>query len=188
MLAAAATSGNLRINNVIPKHLESISAKLIEMGANVVEGDDFVVVSRNGSLNKVNIKTLPYPGFPTDMNPQVCVLLCLAKGTSLLTEGVWDNRFRYVEELKRMGASIKVDGRTAIVDGETDFSGTTVRAVDLRAGIAMVIAGLTARGVTEIEDIYHIERGYDNVVEKLQAVGADIVKKNMPPFAEEELA
>jgi len=188
MLAAAATSGNLRISNVIPKHLESISAKLIEMGANVVEGDDFVVVSRNGPLNKVNIKTLPYPGFPTDMNPQICVLLCLAKGTSLLNEGVWDNRFRYVEELKRMGASIKVDGRTAIVDGETDFSGTTVRAVDLRAGIAMVIAGLTARGVTEIEDIYHIERGYDNVVAKLQAVGADITKKNMPPFAEEELA
>ncbi len=188
MLAAAATSGSLRINNVIPKHLESISAKLIEMGASVVEGDDFVIVSRNGPLNKVNIKTLPYPGFPTDMNPQICVLLCLAKGTSLLNEGVWDNRFRYVEELKRMGASIKVDGRTAIVDGETDFSGATVRAVDLRAGIAMVIAGLTARGVTEIEDIYHIERGYDNVVAKLQAVGADITKKTMPPMPKEELA
>lgn len=184
MLAAAATAGNLRINNVIPKHLESISAKLLEMGVSVVEGDDYIIVTRSGEMNKVNIKTLPYPGFPTDMNPQICVLLCLAKGTSLLNEGVWDNRFRYVEELKRMGASIKVDGRTAIVDGLTDFSGTTVRAVDLRAGVAMIIAGLVARGTTEIEDIYHIERGYDDIVAKLCRVGADIQKKIIPASAD----
>lgn len=180
MMAAAATNGNLRVNNIIPKHLESISAKLTEMGVDVEEGDDYVVVTRLSKLNRVNIKTLPYPGFPTDMNPQICILLCMAEGTSLLNEGVWDNRFRYVEELKRMGASIKVDGRTAIIEGQTNFSGATVRAVDLRAGVAMVIAGLVAKGTTEIEDIHHIERGYDNIVAKLQGAGADIKKIYVP--------
>ena len=180
MIAAAATGGRLKINNVIPKHLESITAKLEEMGVTVEEFDDAVVVSREGPLNRVNIKTLPYPGFPTDMNPQMCALLCLAEGTSYLTEGVWDSRFRYVEELKRMGATIKVDGKTAVVEGGIPLTAAPVRAVDLRAGAAMIIAGLTAKGRTVIDDIYHIKRGYDNIVEKLRNVGADICEISVP--------
>lgn len=181
MIAAAATGGSLRINNVIPKHLESISAKLTEMGVIVDEQDDYVVVtSPDCPLNKVNVRTQPYPGFPTDLNPQMCVLLCLANGVCNLTEGVWDNRFRYVEELKRMGASITVDGKTAVVEGGLPFNNARVRAVDLRAGAAMVIAALVAKGTTEIEDIYHIQRGYDNIVEKLRLVGADISLRQYP--------
>lgn len=180
MIAAAATGGCLKVNNVIPKHLESITAKLEEMGVTVEEGDDYVTVSRNGPLSRVNIKTLPYPGFPTDMNPQMCVLLCLAEGTSYLTEGVWDTRFRYVEELKRMGANIKVDGKIAIVEGGAPLSAAPVRAVDLRAGAAVIIAGLVAPGRTVIDDIYHIRRGYDDIVGKLRAVGADIKEVVIP--------
>lgn len=180
MCAAAATHGHLRITNVIPKHLESISAKLEEMGVEVIENDDSVEVRNTGDLRRVNIKTLPYPGFPTDMNPQICVLLCLAKGVSVLSEGIYDNRFRYVEELKRMGANISVDGATAIVEGGTGFSAAPVKAVDLRAGVAMIIAGLAAKGRTEIEDIHYIERGYDDIVGKLRAVGADIKKVIIP--------
>lgn len=180
MIAAAATQGVLRINNVIPKHLESISAKLEEMGVEIEELDDAVIVSRHEKLSRVNIKTLPYPGFPSDVHPQICVLLCLAEGVSYLSEGVWDNRFRYVEELKRMGANIKVDGKMAIVEGGTPLSAAPVRAVDLRAGVAMIIAGLTAEGQTEIDDIYHIERGYDDIVGKLRSVGADIKKISIP--------
>ncbi len=180
MIAAAATQGVLRINNVIPKHLESISAKLEEMGVEIEELDDAVIVSRHEKLSRVNIKTLPYPGFPSDVHPQICVLLCLAEGVSYLSEGVWDNRFRYVEELKRMGANIKVDGKMAIIEGGTPLSAAPVRAVDLRAGVAMIIAGLTAEGQTEIDDIYHIERGYDNIVGKLRSVGADIKKISIP--------
>ena len=180
MIAAAATGGCLKVNNVIPKHLESITAKLEEMGVTVEEGDDYVTVSRSGPLSRVNIKTLPYPGFPTDMNPQMCVLLCLAEGTSYLTEGVWDTRFRYVEELKRMGANIKVDGKIAIVEGGTPLSAAPVRAVDLRAGAAVIIAGLVAPGRTVIDDIYHIKRGYDDIVGKLRAVGADIKEVVIP--------
>jgi UDP-N-acetylglucosamine 1-carboxyvinyltransferase len=176
MIAAAATKGMLRINNVIPKHLESISAKLEEMGVQIEEDDDYVIVSRKGELNRVNVKTLPYPGFPTDLQPQMCALLCLANGISLLNESVWDNRFRYVQELKRMSANIKVDGRTAIIEGGIPLSGALVRAMDLRAGAALVIAGLSINGKTEIEDISHIERGYDNIVGKLRNVGADIKK------------
>ncbi len=176
MIAAAATKGMLRINNVIPKHLESISAKLSEMGVDIEEDDDYVIVSRKGDLNRVNVKTLPYPGFPTDLQPQMCSLLCLAKGISLLNESVWDNRFRYVEELKRMSAHIKVDGRTAIIEGGGPLSGALVRAMDLRAGAALIIAGLAIDGKTEIEEINHIERGYDNIVGKLHSVGADIKK------------
>ncbi len=183
MIAAAATGGCLKINNVIPKHLESITAKLEEMGVKVEEFDDAIIVSREGPLNKVNIKTLPYPGFPTDMNPQMCTLLCLAEGTSYLTEGVWDSRFRYVEELKRMGATIKVDGKTAVVEGGAPLTAAPVRAVDLRAGAAMIIAGLTAKGRTVIDDIYHIKRGYDNIVEKLRDVGADISEISIPDTA-----
>ena len=180
MIAAAATNSRLRISNVIPKHLESISAKLEEMGVQIEEHDDFVVVSRDGKLAKTNIRTLPYPGFPTDMNPQMCTLLCLADGVSYLTESVWDNRFRYIEELRKMGAEIRVDGKTAVIEGNTRFTAAPVRAVDLRAGAAMIIAGLCANGKTTIEDIHHIKRGYDNIVEKLRTVGADIKEISVP--------
>ncbi len=180
MIAAAATGGKLKVKNVIPKHLESVTAKLKEMGVPVSEGDDYIIVGAVPELKRVNIRTLPYPGFPTDMQPQMCVLLCLAKGVSLLNEGVWDSRFRYVEELKRMGANIKVDGKTAVVEGVEKFSPAKVRAVDLRAGAAMIIAGLATKGKTEIEDIHYIERGYDNVVGKLVAVGASIKKVVVP--------
>ncbi len=174
MIAAAATGGTLRINGVIPKHLDSITAKMVEMGVQIEELDEAVIVSRVGELTRANIKTMPYPGFPTDMNPQMCVLLCLAKGTSYLTEGVWESRFRYVEELKRMGAEIKVDGKIAVIEGGVPLSAAPVRAVDLRAGAAMIIAALAVSGRTVIEDIHHIKRGYDHIVEKLRAVGADI--------------
>ncbi|MBO4264475.1 MAG: UDP-N-acetylglucosamine 1-carboxyvinyltransferase [Clostridia bacterium] len=175
MIAAAATKGALHITNVIPKHLESVTAKLTEMGVCVEEEDDAVFVSNcSDTLSKINVKTQPYPGFPTDLNPQMCVLLCLSDGDCCLTEGVWDNRFRYVEELKRMGASISVDGKTAVVEGNTLFSPARVRAVDLRAGAAMILAALVADGTTEIEDVHHIQRGYDNIVEKLRLCGADI--------------
>lgn len=180
MVAAAATHGDLTITNVIPKHLESITAKLEEMGVDVVEGDDFVRVSHKGKLNRINIKTMPYPGFPTDMQPQISILLSLAEGVSYLNENVFDNRFRYTEELVRMGAVIKVDGKTAIFEGVPALSPATVRAVDLRAGAAMVIAGLATEGRTEIENIRLIERGYDNIVGKLSSVGADIKKVFYP--------
>ncbi len=175
MILAAATGGNLRITNLIPKHLDSITAKLCEMGVDVEEdGDALTIRRKEWPLSKVKVKTLPYPGFPTDMNPQMCVLLCLANGTSSLTESVWESRFRYVEELKRMGAKININGRTAEVEGIPMLKGASVRAVDLRAGCAMVIAGLAAEGITEIDEIYHIFRGYEDLIGKLQAIGADI--------------
>ena len=183
MVAAAATSGDVLIKNVIPKHLESITAKLEEMGVNVEEYDDSVRVSRSGTLNKCNVKTMPHPGFPTDMQPQIAVLLSIAKGTSLITEGVWDNRFRYVEELRRMGAQISVDGRLAVVEGVDHLVAAPVKAVDLRAGAAMVIAALCAQGTTQIEDIQYIERGYDAIVEKLRSLGADIRRIESPGLA-----
>ena len=173
MIAAAATKGRLHIRNVIPKHLESISAKLEEMGAQIEEFDDSILVSGPASLRPTDVRTQPYPGLPTDVHPQLCVLLCLAQGVSYLTEGVWDNRFRYVEELKRMGAQIKVDGKMAIVEGGEPLSAAPIQAVDLRAGAAVVIAALTANGKSEIENIYHIERGYDDLVGKLRGVGAE---------------
>lgn len=176
MIAAAATGGRIRVSNVIPKHLDSITAKLEEMGVEVVEEDDAVIVSSSERLNHVNIKTLPYPGFPTDMQPQFCVLLCLASGISRLKEGVWDSRFRYVEELRRMGAKITVNDSVAIIEGGAPLKPAKVRAVDLRAGAAMVIAGLAVKGRTEIEDILYIERGYDDIVGKLISVGANIRK------------
>ncbi len=180
MVAAAATSGDVLIKNVIPKHLESITAKLEEMGVNVEEYDDSIRVSRSGTLNKCNVKTMPHPGFPTDMQPQIAVLLSIAKGTSLITEGVWDNRFRYVEELRRMGAQISVDGRLAVVEGVDHLVAAPVKAVDLRAGAAMVIAALCAQGTTQIEDIQYIERGYDAIVEKLCSLGAEIRRIETP--------
>jgi len=180
MVAAAATSGDVLIKNVIPKHLESISAKLEEMGVKVEEFDDSIRVARDGILNKCNIKTMPHPGFPTDMHPQIAVLLSIAHGTSIVNESVWDNRFRYVEELKRMGAQISVDGKLAVIEGVDHLNAAPVRAVDLRAGAAMVIAALCARGTTQIEDIRHIERGYENLENKLRMLGADIRRVHIP--------
>ena len=174
MAAVAAAGGEVLIENVIPKHLECITAKLLEMGVDVEERDDAVLVRRTGTLHRTNVKTMPYPGFPTDMQPQIAACLCLAEGTSVVTEGVWDNRYRYVEEFRRMGAKIQVDGKVAVIEGVEGFSGAKVQACDLRAGAAMVIAGLAATGETEIGSIHHIERGYQNIVEKLAAVGADI--------------
>lgn len=174
MAAAAATGGDILVKNVIPKHLESITAKLLEMDVDVQEYDDSVRVSRSGPLNRCNIKTMPHPGFPTDMQPQFAVLLALAQGTSIITEGVWDNRFRYVDELRRMGANIQVDGKVAVFEGVEALQGAPIKATDLRAGAAMIIAALAAQGVTEIEEICHIERGYENIEEKLQDLGADI--------------
>lgn len=180
MVAAAATGGDVLIKNVIPKHLESITEKLERAGAVVEEYDDSIRVTREGKLSKVNIKTMPHPGFPTDMQPQMTALLALAEGTSIVTEGVWDNRFRYVDELRRLGASIQVDGKVAVVEGVDHYTAAPVRAVDLRAGAAVLIAAMAADGLTEIEDIEHIERGYEDIVEKLTALGAKL-KKSLEP-------
>ena len=180
MVAAAATGGDVMVRNVIPKHLESISAKLEEAGASVEEFDEAVRVYRTKPLVRCNIKTLPHPGFPTDMQPQITAMLSIAKGTSIVSEGVWDNRFRYVEQLSRMGAQIQVDGKVAVVEGVAELTAAPVKAIDLRAGAAMLIAGMIARGDTEIEDIRHIERGYENICEKFKALGADIRRVNIP--------
>ena len=180
MAAVAAAGGEVTIQNVIPKHLECISAKLLEMGVEIEEYDDSMLIRRNGPLSRTNIKTMPYPGFPTDMQSQIGAVLCLAQGTSVITEGVWDNRFRYVDELRRMGASIQVDGKIAVIEGVGKLTGAPVSACDLRAGAAMVIAGLAAEGITEVDSIHHIERGYENLVEKLIGVGADIRLINVP--------
>ncbi len=174
MAAVAATGGAVKIANVIPKHLDCISSKLREMNVEIEEGDDYVLVRREGDLRHTNVKTMPYPGFPTDMQPQIGTVLCCASGLSVITEGVWDNRYKYIEELRKMGAQIQVDGRTAFIQGVDRLTGATVRACDLRAGAAVVIAGLAADGVTRVEDIQYIERGYQNIVGKLQALGADI--------------
>ncbi len=176
MIAAAATRGDVTIKNVIPRHLEVISAKLIEAGVNVEDGTDSVRVwvDENKKLRRINFIALPYPGFPTDMQPQLVAFLTTISGTSTAREGVWDNRFRYVNELKRMGANIRVEGKLAIVDGVDHLLGAHVKATDLRAGAAMIIAGLMADGTTEITDIYHIDRGYESFEEKFAALGADI--------------
>ncbi|MBQ4100895.1 MAG: UDP-N-acetylglucosamine 1-carboxyvinyltransferase, partial [Oscillospiraceae bacterium] len=180
MVAAAATGGNVLIKNVIPKHLESITNKLVKAGAEVIEYDDAVRVIGKDEFTKVNIKTAPHPGFPTDMQPQMATLLSIANGTSIITEGIYDSRFKYVDELRRMGANIQVDGKVAVIQGVNQLVGAPVKAVDLRAGAAMVIAGLVANGTTEIEDIYHIERGYEDLVSKLRGIGADIKKIDYP--------
>ena len=180
MVAAAATRGNVLVKNVIPKHLESITAKLAKIGVNVEEYDDSVRISVDGPLVKTSVKTMPHPGFPTDMQPQISTLLCLAEGTSIVTDEIFNNRFRYVDELRRMGADISVEGRVAVIEGVGKLMGAPVTAPDLRAGAALVIAGLAASGVTEIDDIYHIERGYEDIEQKLRALGADIVKKTVP--------
>ncbi len=176
MLAAAATHGDVVVKDVIPKHLESISAKLIEMGCKVEEGDDSVHVLGAEHLRCTNVKTLPYPGFPTDMQPQTAVVLALAGGSSMVTESIFENRFKYVDELRRMGANIKVEGNTAYIEGVDKFTGAELAAPDLRAGAALVIAALAADGFSEIEDIEYIQRGYEDFDEKLRGLGACIEK------------
>lgn len=176
MLAAAATKGDITVKNVIPKHLESISAKLIEMGCQIHESDDAVRVVATKRLTNTHVKTLPYPGYPTDMQPQITVALGLASGISIVTESIFENRFRYVDELTRMGASIKVEGSTAIIEGVDKYTGATISAPDLRAGAALVIAALTAEGYSTVEDIKYIERGYEDFDQKLRELGAHIEK------------
>lgn len=176
LVAAAATGGEVKIENVIPQHLESITAKLKEIGVTITEGSDYVYAKCEKPLKKCNIKTMPHPGFPTDMQPQITALLSIIPGTSLVNEAVWDNRFRYIEELRRMGANISVDGRIAIIEGVSELIGAPVKATDLRAGAALIIAGLAAKGVTSISEVQHIERGYENMIEKLKSIGADIKK------------
>lgn len=180
MAAALATGGDVLVKNVTPKHLESITAKLEEMGATVEEYDDAVYVAANGRVHHCNVSTMPHPGFPTDMQPQFGVLLALADGTSIINEGVWENRFWYCEELRRMGAQVQVDGKIAVFQGVDKLTAATVKALDLRAGAAMVIAGLAAEGVTEVENIQYIQRGYENLIEKLTALGADIREIDTP--------
>lgn len=180
MAAVTAAGGEVLVNNVIPKHMESITAKLMEMGAEVERWDDSILIRRNGPLRRTNIKTMPYPGFPTDMQPQIAACLCVASGISVITESVWDNRYRYAEELNRMGANIQVDGKIAVIEGCAGLRGAPVKACDLRAGAAMVIAALAAFGESRIEDVYHIERGYESFIKKLQALGADIRLTKLP--------
>ena len=174
MMAAAATKGDVTIKNVIPKHLEAISAKLLEVGCEVEEFDDAVRVVASKPLHHTQVTTLPYPGFPTDMQPQMAVLLGIADGTSTVTESIFENRFKYVDELTRMGASIKVEGNIAIIGGVEQYTGARVNAPDLRAGAALVIAGLAAEGLTVVDDIYYIERGYEDIIGKLRNLGAQI--------------
>ena len=174
MAAVAATGGQILVKNIIPKHMDCITAKLQECGVEVEERDDTLLVRRTHRLKRANIKTLPYPGFPTDMQPQTVAVLCLAQGTSVVTESVWDNRYRYVDELKRMGAHIQVDDKTAVVEGVEKLTGAPIQAYDLRAGAAMVIAALAAQGESEISNVQYIERGYEDIVGKLRALGANI--------------
>ena len=183
MVAAAATGGDVLIENVTPKHLEPITAKLRRAGVEVEEFDDSVRVRRTGDILPLKINTMPHPGFPTDMQPLMGVLLSVAKGTSTITESVWDNRFRYVDELRKMGANVQVDGQVAVFEGVDKLSPAPLRASDLRAGAAMVVAALMADGTSEIEEIGHIERGYENIVEKLRGLGADISKVDRAPAA-----
>ena len=180
MAAVAATGGQVLVKNIIPKHMDCITAKLQECGVEVEEHEDTLLVRRNAPLRRANIKTLPYPGFPTDMQPQITTVLSLAKGISLVTESVWSSRYRYVDELRRMGANIQVDDKTAVVDGVDHLVGAPIQASDLRAGAALVIAALAAKGESEISCIHYIERGYENLEEKPLGLGADIQAVDEP--------
>ena len=184
MAAVAATGGQVLVKNIIPKHKDCITAKLQECGVEIQEREDTLLVRRTGKLQKTNIKTLPYPGFPTDMQPQMTTVLCLAEGTSLVTESVWGSRYRYVDELKRMGASIQVDDKTAVVEGVDHLTGAPIQATDLRAGAALVIAALAAQGESRITGVSYIERGYEDIIEKLRALGADIRAVDVPDEAD----
>ena len=176
MIAAAATKGNVLVKNVIPKHLEAISAKLVEIGCTVEEYDDSVRVISDHRLSHTTIKTLPYPGYPTDMQPQAAVLLAISEGTSMVTESIWENRFKYVDELSRMGCNIKVEGNTAFITGVEKITGVELTAPDLRAGAALVIAALVAEGTSVIDDIKYIERGYEDFDAKMRLLGANMIK------------
>ena len=180
MVAAAITKGDVTLHNVIPKHLEPITAKLRAAGCTIQEYDDALRITRTGALHPLKVKTMPHPGFPTDMQPLMTALLTLADGTSIVTEGIWENRFRYVDELVHMGANIQVDGQVAVIEGIKELRPAPLRATDLRAGAAMVVAALAANGVSEIDETIHIERGYENIVEKLQQIGADIRRVEIP--------
>lgn len=180
MAAIAATKGDAIIKNVIPKHLESITKKMEKIGVKIEQYDDSIRVWVDSPLVKANVKTAPHPGFPTDMQSQIATLLTLAEGTSIITENIWDQRFGYVDELRRMGADITVNGKVALIEGTGKLMGAPVKACDLRAGAALIIAGLAASGVTEIEDIFHIERGYDCMEGKLRKLGAEIEKVSIP--------
>lgn len=186
MTVAAATRSNILIRNVIPKHLEPITQKLVKIGVTVEQFDDAVRVIGGSDYVGTTVKTQPHPGFPTDMQPQMAAVLTCAKGASMVTESIFDNRFRYVDELRRMGANISVEGRVAVIEGVDSLKGAPVKATDLRAGAALIVAALGAEGVTEIYDIFHVERGYENMEEKLRTLGADIVKVEEPDPAEAE--
>ncbi|AWZ49690.1 UDP-N-acetylglucosamine 1-carboxyvinyltransferase [Hathewaya limosa] len=179
MIAAAACGGEVRVKNVIPKHLDAITAKLVEMGVEVLEEDDSVVVKSNCGLKAVNVKTLPYPGFPTDIQQPMSSLLCIADGKSIVNESIWESRFKHVAELNKMGAKVDVNGRTAVIEGVPSLKGAKVVATDLRAGAAMVVAGLIADGITEITGIEHIDRGYPHIEDKFISLGADIRRENI---------
>ena len=176
MIASAISGGDVYVRNIIPKHMDSLSVKLQEMGCEIEEGDDFIRVKSNGKLKATNVKTMAYPGFPTDLQPQMTTLLAYSKGTSFLTENVWENRFQYIKELQKMGAKITLDGRIATIEGVSKFTGAEVMATDLRAGAAMILAGLVAEGETIIDNLKHIDRGYEKVEQKFRALGADITR------------
>lgn len=174
MIAAAATQGDVTVQNIIPTHMDALSAKLVEIGVNVEEGDDYIRVRSNGRLKSATINTLPYPGFPTDLQQPMTVLLSTAEGTSVIIENIFESRFKHVKEIRRMGAKVNVNDRVAIVEGVEKLTGATVRASDLRAGAALIVAGLMAEGRTEIYNIKYIDRGYDHIEDKLISLGADI--------------
>ena len=180
MTIAAATKSDILIRNVIPKHLEPITQKLLKIGVNVEQFDDAVRVIGGADYRGTSVKTQPHPGFPTDMQPQMAAVLTCAKGASMVTESIFDNRFRYVDELRRMGANISVEGRVAVIEGVDRLKGAPVKATDLRAGAALIVAALSADGITEIYDIFHVERGYENMEIKLRSLGADIKKVEEP--------
>ena len=185
MAAVAACGGEVKICNIIPKHMDCITAKMCEMGVDIQEMDDNLLVSRIGPLHRTNIKTMPYPGFPTDMQPQIAAALCLARGTSIITDSVWNSRFRYTDEFKRMGAQIQVDGNLAIIEGVEHLTGAQLEACDLRAGAAMLVAALAAHGISEITNVQYIERGYEDVIGKIRGIGGSIRAVEVP---EEEAA
>ena len=175
MIAAAITSGCVKVSNIIPKHMDSLSAKLIEIGIGIEEGDDCIVVdARDRKFKATSVRTMAYPGFPTDLQPQIAALLSVCEGTSMITENVWEKRYQYIDELKRLGAKITVEGRVAIIEGVKELTGAEVEATDLRAGAAMIIAALNARGETVIGEVKYIDRGYEEVEKKFSAIGADI--------------
>ena len=178
MMAAAITKGDICVRHVIPKHLESITSKIIDMGCEVTEGDSEVRVKYTGQIRPTQVKTLPYPGFPTDMQPQITTALAFANGTSFVTESIFENRFKYVAELSRMGAKIKVESNTAIITGVSELTGAMVSVPDLRAGAALTLAGIAAKGTTIIDDIKYIERGYEGFELKLRSLGANIRKES----------